>query len=98
MAIAITTATNGAHRGLPASARTLVAGMVAVLVAIAPEQVAAASNALSAGKAMPASGTTQTSFTLSVGYRQPARRSRHAGRRAGSESNHRDGTVQRQVG
>ena len=71
MAIAITTATNGAHRGLPASARTLVAGMVAVLVAIAPEQVAAASNALSDGKAMPASGNTQTSFTLSVGYRSP---------------------------
>ena len=71
MAIAITTATHGAHRGLPASARTLVAGMVAVLVAIAPEQVAAASNALSAGKAMPASGTTQTSFTLSVGYLSP---------------------------
>lgn len=71
MAIAFTTATHGAHRGLPAPARTLVAGMVAVLVAIAPEQVAAASNALSAGKVMPASGTTQTSFTLSVGYLSP---------------------------
>ena len=71
MAIATTTATHGPHRGLPASARALVAGMVTVLVAIAPEQVAAASISLSAGKAMPASGTTQTIFTFSVGYLSP---------------------------
>lgn len=71
MALASTTATQGARGALPGSARAIVAGMVGILVAIAPEHVAAAGNALSAGKAMPASGTTQTVFTLSVGYRSP---------------------------
>ena len=56
---------------LPASATALVAGIVAVVGAIAPDEVAAASNELSAGKAMPATGTTQTSFTLSVVYASP---------------------------
>ncbi len=71
MALMTTTATRGARRRLPASATALVAGMVALVGAIAPDQAAAASNELSAGKAMPATGTTQTSFTLSVAYTSP---------------------------
>ena len=66
-----TTTTRRALCRLPASGGTLLAGMVAFLIAMAPDQVAAASNALGAGKVMPATGTTQTSFTLSVVYISP---------------------------
>ena len=71
MAHATATATQGRHRRLPASGMTLVAAIVAFLSATAPEDVGAASSALRAGKAMPATGTTETSFTLSVGYINP---------------------------
>ena len=56
---------------MPATRVRLVAAAVLWLAVVAPGPVAGASNALTAGKVMPATGTTETSFAFSVTYTSP---------------------------